>query len=60
MDTVDIIPFDPNVAPAGPLQDRSVLEDVIVEFDPVTHVLAQKIARLIDVITGGIAGDPPP
>jgi len=41
-------------------RNRSVLEDVVVKFHPESHVLAQKIAILIDVIAGGVTGDPPP
>jgi hypothetical protein len=59
-DTVDVVPVDPSQPVTGPFQNRSVLEDVVVKFNPETHVLTQKIAILIDVIAGGVTGDPPP
>ena len=58
-DTVDVVPVDPSQPVTGPFQNRSVLEDVVVKFDPETHVLTQKIAILMNVIAGGVTGDPP-
>ncbi|NLJ60685.1 MAG: hypothetical protein GX338_07055 [Firmicutes bacterium] len=58
-DTVDVVPIDPSQPVTGPFQNRSVLEDVVVRFDPETHALTQKIAILINVIAGGVTGDPP-
>ncbi len=58
-DTVDVVPLDPSQPVSGPFRNRSVLEDVVVRFNPETHALTQKIVILIDVIAGGVTGDPP-